>query len=296
MARRSGRFQAPASSQALHPGLDSRGQAPATPGRAHAGTACSDAPVPVPGLCARCPPASGLSTALFFFPQVWKILPRRAFHPGAFTAVLQVRLCPSPRAPPLGWPCHCTGGRMLPQPRPQIRPSLPVPTPAVPRAPPGTQLRVTVIAHLAAEDTEAPGSHSATFLRAPSPAPPLADGETGCGAKHLLGPGAALCRLAQTTSRPSRGCLPPRYRLPGVTGPVGHRWAHPGPSWRQDPHHVLLRGRGWSGPGAGPAPRSGRLQRRPGSSSRCRPDVILPAGSGGPRTCGCSSWLRRSTS
>lgn len=60
---------------------------------------------------------------------------------------------------------------MLPQPRPQIRPSLPVPTPAVPRAPPGTQLLVTVIAHLAAEDTEAPGSHSATFHRGSQPGP-----------------------------------------------------------------------------------------------------------------------------
>ena len=89
-------------------------------------------------------PASGLGTAgsrpppsprgglaaLPFFPQVWEALSRRAVHPGASTAVLQVRPCPAD-APA--------------QPSRSHRPdSLPTPPGGVP---PGTRLPVPTAAH-----------------------------------------------------------------------------------------------------------------------------------------------------
>lgn len=48
----------------------------------------------------RCPGAPARSPALPFSPQVWEALSRRAVHPGAPTAVLQVGPCPCRRPSP----------------------------------------------------------------------------------------------------------------------------------------------------------------------------------------------------
>lgn len=81
-----------------------------------------------PGSSAHVSPAH--PPALPFFHQVWEALSRRAVHPGASTAVLQVRPCP----------CRCPSPA-LPQPRARL--SLPTPPGG---APPRTQLPVPTTA------------------------------------------------------------------------------------------------------------------------------------------------------
>lgn len=94
------------------------------------GTAGSRPPPSPRGGLAALPMCPAHPPALPFFPQVWEALSRRAVHPGASTAVLQVRPCPAD-APA--------------QPSRSHRPdSLPTPPGGVP---PGTRLPVPTAAH-----------------------------------------------------------------------------------------------------------------------------------------------------
>lgn len=108
------------------------------------GTAGSRPPPSPRGGLAALPMCPAHPPALPFFPQVWEALSRRAVHPGASTAVLQVRPCPAD-APA--------------QPSRSHRPdSLPTPPGGVP---PGTgSLSPQQPAHHAKEDAEAPGPHA----------------------------------------------------------------------------------------------------------------------------------------
>ena len=137
-------------------------------------------PPPRPGVLVAwqlCPRVPGPPPALPFFHQVWEALPRRAVHPGASTAVLQVR--PSPPA--------ATG---------QTEPSHPTRW-----CPPGpSSLSPQQPALHAEDDTEAPTLPPRDSRAQPLP---LTTRETGRRAQ----PPAS--RPPGPETEPSRGCLPP---------------------------------------------------------------------------------------
>lgn len=108
------------------------------------GTAGSRPPPSPRGGLAALPMCPAHPPALPFFPQVWEALSRRAVHPGASTAVLQVRPCPAD-APAQPSRSH-RPDRAFPPHRGECLPGPVSPSPQQP-------------AHHAKEDAEAPGPH-----------------------------------------------------------------------------------------------------------------------------------------